>query len=353
MHKEEKLSFPKGFLFGVATSAPQVEGAAFEDGRSASIWDTMAKKEKRIYDSTNPSVTCDEYHRYREDVALMKQLGIDSYRFSFSWSRILPEGTGKVNQKGLDYYKRLLDALEENGILPNATVYHWDLPQALDEKGGWCSRDVVNWYADYASLLFRTFGDRIPLWATINEPIATYVGYSGGNLAPGRGDEKTGRLANHHLLLAHGEGVRRFRQENLSKAKIGIVVDIWQHQPLRPDHPEDCALAELENEKTYRSYLDPIFRGSYSPALLRYMKEKGIMPGIREGDMESIHEKLDFYGMNCYNIVIDCADRSLLPPNADKPLGGNFQENAEEMHPRHGKRHLQLSRSRGSGWSDS
>jgi len=328
------LLYPKDFLFGAATSAPQVEGAALEDGKGPSIWDIMAAKPNKIYDGTNPSVACDQYHLYKDDVRLMKQLGIQSYRFSFSWSRILPEGTGKVNQKGLDYYKRLLDELDANGIIPNGTVYHWDLPHALDLKGGWCNRDVVQWYADYASILFREFGDRIPLWATINEPIATYIGYSGGHLAPSRGDEASGRQANHNLLLAHGEAVRRFRQENLKNSKVGIVVDIWNHHPLRPNNAADIALAELENEKTYRSYLDPIFKGAYTPHLLAYMERNGIMPEIRPGDMESICEKLDFFGMNCYNRVVDCAEPELLQAGKTDAVGGNFQDDANQFYPK-------------------
>lgn len=323
-----KLIFPKDFLFGVATSAPQVEGAALTDGKGPSVWDTMAAKPNRIYDGTNPSVTCDQYHLYKEDVKLMKELGIESYRFSFSWSRILPDGTGKVNQKGLDYYKRLLDELDANGIIPNATVYHWDMPHTLDLKGGWCNRDVINWYADYASLLFREFGNRIPLWATINEPIATYIGYSGGHLAPGRGDEASGRLANHNLLLAHGEGVRRFRRENIKNSRIGIVVDIWHHHPLRADNADDIALAELENEKTYRSYLDPIFKGAYTPELLSYMNKSGIMPDIQAGDMESICEPLDFFGLNCYNRVVDCVDPELKKTIEVDAFGGNYQDDS-------------------------
>ena len=315
--------FPKNFLFGVATSAPQVEGAAAEDGRGPSIWDEFAKLPGKIYDGTRPDVTCDQYHHYREDAKLMKELGINSYRFSFSWSRILPEGKGAINQKGLDYYKRLLDALDENGILPNATLYHWDLPHALDQLGGWYNRDAVNWYADYAELLFRSFGDRIPYWATFNEPIATYIGYSGGRLAPGRGDEKSGRQANHHLLLAHGEGVRRFREIAPKAAQIGIVVDIWQHWPYRPDHTEDIALAELENEKSWRSYLNPLFKGAYTPELLAWMEQESVMPDIRPGDMERICQPLDFYGMNVYNRIRDCADPDLMARETGVADGGN------------------------------
>lgn len=327
-------NFPKNFIFGAATSACQVEGAASTDGRGPSIWDTFAGKKGTISDGSTPEPACDQYHRLPEDLALLKELGVDSYRFSFSWSRIFPEGIGKVNEKGLDYYKRLVDGLHQKEILPNATLYHWDLPDALDKKGGWCNREIIDWYAEYASLLFRTFGEDIPMWSTMNEPIATYLGYSGGPFAPARGNEASGRTANHHLLCAHGEAVKRFREEHLINSEIGIVVDIWHHHPLRPEHPGDCALAELENEKSYRSYLNPIFRGAYSDSLLNYMKEHHCMPEIREGDMELIHQPLDFFGLNCYNRVVDCVDPTLLEKDREKITGGNFLDNGNEYYPK-------------------
>ena len=329
----DDLKFPKGFLFGVATSACQVEGAGREGGKGASIWDVLAAKPGAIWDGSTPEISCDQYHHLDEDVALLRQLGVQSYRFSFSWPRILPTGTGKVNRQGMDYYHRLVDALNANGIVPNATLYHWDLPAALDERGGWLNRDAIRWFADYASLLYDEFGDSIPLWATVNEPIATYVGYSGKGFAPNRGDEASGRQANHILLMAHGEAVRRFRQAKL-KGKIGIVVDIWHHHPLRADHPGDVALAELENEKSYRSYLNPIFRGAYTDALLDYMARENCLPEIREGDMELIHRPLDFFGLNCYNRVVDCVDPSLLERDVTRPTGGNFLDNGVETYPR-------------------
>lgn len=330
----EKYSFPQDFLFGVATSACQVEGAATEDGRGPSIWDTLAEKPGKILDGSSPAVACDQYHRFRDDIAILKKLGVQSYRFSFSWSRILPDGIGRVNQKGLDYYKCLVEELIRNGITPNATLYHWDLPEALDQKGGWLNRDVVAWFGDYASLLYREFGSSIPMWATINEPIATYVGYSGGPFAPNRGNEATGRRANHNLLMAHGEAVKRFRQAKMEDSKIGIVVDIWHHHPLRPNHPEDIALAEMENEKGYRSYLDPIFRGKYTDALLTYMQKNSCLPEIREGDMALVHQPLDFFGLNCYNRVVDCAEPELLQRDESKITGGNFLDNGVEMYPK-------------------
>lgn len=328
------MKFPKDFIFGVATSAVQVEGGALEDGKGLSIWDAFSRIPGSIADNTTPDVTSNMYHTWKEDIQMMKELGVDSYRFSFSWPRIFPNGKGEMNQKGLDYYKRVIEELHRQEIMPNATIYHWDLPYELEREGGWLNRDVVKWYGEYASALFREFGNSIPLWATMNEPIATYVGYGLGSFAPGRRGEAFGRQANHHVLLAHGEGVQRFREENLRDAKIGIVIDIWNHHPLRPDHPADCQIAELENEKTYRSYLNPIFHGCYTDALLSYMRENHCLPKMQEGDMQKISQKLDFFGMNCYNRVLDCADPSLLHKFSEKHTGGNFMDNGAEYYPK-------------------
>ncbi len=328
------MKFDKNFLFGVATSAAQVEGAALEDGRGLSIWDTFARIPGAIADGSLPDPTCDMYHHWKSDIQLMKELNIESYRFSFSWSRILPDGKGRINEKGLDYYKRMIDELHKQGIVPNATIYHWDLPYELEREGGWLNRDIVNWYGEYASLLFKEFGDSVPIWATINEPVATYVGYAMGFFAPGYKNEKYGRQVNHHILFAHGEGVQRFREAGLKDAKIGIVVDIWNHHPLRPDNEEDQRLAEMENEKTYRSYLNPIFRGCYSDKLLHYMEENHCMPQMEPGDMEKISRKIDFFGLNCYNRVVDCADPDLLQNRKREILGGNYLDDGTEFYPK-------------------
>lgn len=330
----KKIEFPGDFIFGTATSAAQLEGAALEDGKGLSIWDVFARIPGTIADGTTPDITCNLYRTYEEDLKLAKELNMESFRFSFSWSRILPEGKGTINQKGLDYYKRLIDTIHGNGMIPNATLYHWDLPYELEREGGWLNREVVKWYGEYAGILFDTFGDSIPLWATINEPIATYVGYSLGIFAPGRKSESFGRQANHHILLAHGEGVKRFREAGLKNSKIGVVVDIWHHHPLRAGNREDIELAELENEKTYRSYLNPIFRGYYSDRLLRYMKENNCMPVMEEGDLERIKQPLDYFGLNCYNRVVACADQELLKPGKEKSGGGNFLENGSEFYPK-------------------
>ena len=328
----KKLVFPDNFMFGVATSATQLEGAAFEDGRGMSIWDAYARIPGHIIDNTVPDTACDMYHKYKEDLQMAKDMGIQSFRFSFSWSRILPEGTGRVNEKGLDFYKRLIDEMHRLDIVPNATVYHWDLPYELERRGGWLNRDCVDWYGEYAALLFHIFGDSVPLWATLNEPIATYVGYGEGRFAPYKVGESFGRQAIHHILLAHGEGVRRFREEHIRDSKVGVVVDIWHHHPLRPDNADDVRLAELENEKTYRSFLNPIFKGCYTDAYLSYLEERECMPVIREGDMELICQPLDFYGLNCYNRVLDCADESLIEKH--ESFGGNFMDNGSEYYPK-------------------
>lgn len=328
------MNFPKDFLFGVATSAPQVEGGFMEDGKGLSIWDVFSRIPRTIADGTRPDVTCDMYHRWPQDLQLMKDLNVQSYRFSFSWSRILPEGKGRVNQKGLDYYKRMTDELHRLEIVPNATIYHWDLPYELEREGGWLNRDVAKWYGEYTSLLFREFGSDIPIWSTINEPIATYVGYGLGSFAPGRKGEAFGRQANHHVLLAHGEGVQRFREENIKDAKVGIVVDIWNHHPFRPDCEEDIRLAELENEKSYRSYLNPIFKGCYTDALLDYMKENNCMPVMEADDMKKISAPLDFFGLNCYNRVVDCADETVMKREKKEYVGGNFLDNGSEFYPK-------------------
>lgn len=307
------MKFPKDFLWGVATAATQVEGAILEDGKGLSIWDVYSHLPGSKIDKTD--VTCDQYHRFREDIALMKELGIQSYRFSFSWPRILPEGTGKVNEKGIAYYKELISCLKENGIQPCATMYHWDLPYALQLKGGFGNRRIVEWYLEYAKVLFDNFGDEVPLWITFNEPIAVYVGYAKGFFAPGLTDEAFARQAIHNLLVCHGEAVKLFRSYGFRKAQIGITVDVWPHFPQRADNEQDIAKARFNNQcEGYGMFLHPLFLGGYDPYLMDYMQEKDMLPQIEPGDFETIRQKLDFYGLNFYNGLFDCAD-----PDAAQP----------------------------------
>lgn len=326
------MGFSKDFLFGVATSAAQIEGEAQEDGRGLSIWGVFSRIPGKIADNKTPEIACDHYHLFKDDVKLMRELGVNSYRFSISWSRVLPEGTGQINQKGLDFYKRLVDELNKNDIVPNATLYHWDLPYELECRGGFLNRDVVEWFGEYAELMFRELGDCVPLWATVNEPIATYVGYAKGGFAPGRKLERFGRTANHNILLAHARGVEAFRSINPKNAKIGIVVDIWHQHPANPENPADIQAAEDGNERTYRSYLDPIFKGEYSRYLLDCMEKEGSMPDIRPGDMKRISAPIDFFGLNCYNRVVTSADDT--KPETVEQTGGNFLDNGTEFYPK-------------------
>lgn len=322
----KQYPFPDGFLWGTATAAAQVEGAAYEDGRGPSIWDVFTHRPELHLDT--PDIACDAYHRWPEDVALMKSLGIQAYRFSFSWSRILPEGIGKVNASAIAYYRSLIQALKQAGIKACATIYHWDLPHALQTMGGFGNREFIHWYLEYAKVLWDNFGDDVDMWITFNEPIAIYVGHALGFFAPGLRNEEYARQCIHHLLVAHGEAVRLFRSYHFSKAQIGITVDIWHHYPDRPDNPEDVLLAELQNEtQGYGMFLNPIFLGGYSKRTVEYLQKKDIYPEIKSGDFATIRQPLDFYGLNFYNAIYDRADQPVLLTGNH---GGNFQTSVRE-----------------------
>lgn len=318
------------FKWGVATAAGQIEGGVTADGRGYSIWDAFCRIPGNIRNGDTTDIACDSYHKWKEDIRLLKELGVNSYRYSLSWSRIMPEGRGRINQAGLDYYKRLTDALVEEGISPNITLYHWDLPYELHKLGGWLNRDCADWFADYADLVFREIPDA-DMFSTHNEPIATYVGYAKKKFAPGFGLERYGRLANHNLLLSHGKAVERFRSSG-NKAKIGIVVDVWNRVPLDPTDENDVALANRENALAHGNYLAPIFKGAYEDALLNYLEGEGIRLHIEPEDMKIIAQPLDFYGLNCYNRrVVSSKEtdiRAVLEQN-----GGNFLQNGNEYYP--------------------
>jgi beta-glucosidase len=307
---QQSLLFPPGFLWGVATSAQQVEGAWNEDGKGESIWDRFCHNPGKINNNATSDIACDNYHRFNDDINLMKELGVNSYRFSFSWTRVLPDGSGRPNQKGLDFYRRLLDKLAQADIIPLATVYHWDLPQKLQDRGGWCNRDVVNWFNEYAALLFGEFGSRIPLWATINEPNGILAGYVNGGFAPGISDLKLRYQVTHHVLLAHGLAVQTFRSQSLQNAKIGIVLDIWPRQPARACE-EDQHIALDENEKNFHIYLHPLYKKSYSPYITHCMETEGVMPEIGVNDFDIIATPLDYQGINAYSRMVVSAEPSL------------------------------------------
>ena len=320
----------KNFIWGVATSAGQIEGSVYEDGRGLSIWDAFCRIQGNVKNGDTPDVACDSYKKWREDIRMLKELGVNSYRYSISWSRVLPEGRRTVNQKGLDYYKRLTDALAEEGIAPNITLYHWDLPYELHKIGGWLNRDVADIFADYADLIFKELPNAA-MFATHNEPIATYVGYAKKVFAPGFGEEGYGRRANHNLLLSHGKAVERFRVSG-NKAKIGIAVDIWNRVPLDSSSERDVEFAARENALAHGNYLYPLFRGKYEDRLLDYFKKENIEIYSEEDDMKLISASLDFFGLNCYNrIVVSASGGDVVKTIGQN--GGNFLQNGNEYYP--------------------
>ena len=231
-------SFPQNFLFGAATAAYQIEGAAFEDGRRASIWDAFCREPGAVINADNGDVACDHYHRYRDDVALMKDLGLDTYRFSVSWARVRPDG-GPVNPKGVDFYKRLVDELRDNDIIPWLTLYHWDLPQALQDRGGWTVRETADLFTEYALDMHDALGDRVQNWTTLNEPwCSSFLSYTGGIHAPGHYSVTEGVLAAHHLMLGHGQIVRELRARDAS-LNLGVTLNLTVAEPADPAAPAD------------------------------------------------------------------------------------------------------------------
>jgi beta-glucosidase len=292
--------FPRDFAWGVATAAPQIEGAAYEDGKGPSIWDTFAKQPGATHNGDTLDVACDHYHRYREDLDLMKSFGIKHYRLSIAWPRIMPEGVGAVNARGIDFYNRLIDASLERGITPWVTMFHWDLPQALEDKGGWPTRQVADAFADYADEIVKAYGDRVKNWITLNE-IAVFLdnGYGIGRHAPGR-KEKTEVIqqAFHHAVLCHGHGVRAVRQHGGRGARVGLTDNSAVAIPLT-ETPDDIAAAATHFARRNCRILEPIYRGSYGKNYLEHTQ--GWMPQIAPSDFELIAQPTDFLGMNIYS----------------------------------------------------
>lgn len=294
---EVEAMFPPGFRWGVATSAYQIEGAASEGGRAPSIWDSFSHTAGKVKDGSTGDVACDHYHRYPEDVELMAQLGVDSYRFSMSWSRVQPLGQGDWNEEGFDFYARLLDALEEKNIAAHLTLYHWDLPQALQEQGGWLNRDIAFHFARYAHEVARRFGHRVASIATHNEPwCSANLGYGNGQFAPGVVDVVAALQVSHHLLLSHGLAMQAMRQLAVP-AKLGIVLNQWTAEPAT-DSAADQAEAAWEYARSVQWFMDPIFKGHYPQIALDRMDLSRF--DVHDGDMEIIHQPLDFLGVNYY-----------------------------------------------------
>lgn len=294
---ERRLSFPEEFLWGVATASYQVEGAVDEDGRGESIWDRFSHTPGKVSHGHTGDVACDQYHRFEEDAELMKELGVDTYRFSIAWPRIQPDGSGQWSQKGFDYYKRLCDALMERGIRPAATLYHWDLPQPLQDAGGWPIRDTAYRFADYAAKVYERLSDRVSMWITLNEPwCSSIMGYLTGQHAPGHQDRREAYLAIHHLLLGHGLALKRFRDGGHT-GSIGITLNLWTPRPATR-RPEDLEAADRGADLQSRMFLDPLLGRDYPQRHLDAYPEVS-MP-IEDGDMALISAKNDFLGLNYY-----------------------------------------------------
>ncbi len=291
--------FPSDFVWGAATAAYQIEGAVNEDGRGPSIWDRFSHTTGKIRDGETGDITCDHYHRWPEDIVLMRELGVNAYRFSISWSRIFPEGTGRVNEAGLAWYEQLVDALLAAGIQPWVTLYHWDLPQALQDRGGWANRETVDAYVAYVEVVARRLGNRVAGWITHNEPyIHTFAGHYQGRHAPGTADLGIALQTAHHILLSHGRAVPVLRAVT-PNTPVGITLYL---SPTRPasDSPEDAAAAMRADGYINRWFIDPIFGRGYPADMVEFYGKGQWLPKMEPGDLAEIAAPIDFLGVNSY-----------------------------------------------------
>lgn len=311
-HVSDLNALPADFTWGVATAAYQIEGAVTEDGRSPSIWDTFSHTPGTIDGGDTGDVACDHYHRVPEDIGLIKQLGADAYRFSVAWPRVVPGGDGPVNKAGLDFYDRLVDGLLEAGVTPFATLYHWDLPQTLQDRGGWTVRETSEHFAAYASHVVERLGDRVKDWATLNEPLCSaWIGHLEGRMAPGLTDLTAAVRASYHLHLGHGLAVRAIRAAS-SDARIGIVNNL---SPIEPASTAvaDLAAARRADGHINRWWLDPILGRGYPQDMV---EEYGVELPVRPGDLEAIAAPLDWLGLNYYFRQVVTADPDGTAPHA-------------------------------------
>jgi len=300
MSPDDRLSFPPGFLWGTATASYQVEGGVHEDGRGGSIWDTFSHTPGKVFHGDTGDVACEQYFRYRDDAALIGSLGLGAYRFSIAWPRIQPDGSGPANQRGLDYYRRLIAALQDNGVQPAVTLYHWDLPQALQDKGGWASRDTCERFAEFSHLVGEALGADVGLWITLNEPwVSAFVGHELGEHAPGIRNTETAVKAAHNLLLAHGKSVRALRSVVRPDAWVGITLNLFPVHPVTAS-PADAEAAAHVNAYVNRWFLDPALRGSYPAWLHARFREVIGAEFVADGDLEIIRADIDFLGVNFY-----------------------------------------------------
>lgn len=323
--------FPPGFALGAATAAYQIEGAVREGGRGESIWDRFSHTPGKTYLGQTGDVASDHYHRWREDVGLMAGLKLNAYRFSVAWPRVLPLGGGTVNPAGLDFYDRLVDSLLAQGIEPFVTLYHWDLPQALEDAGGWPERGVVDLFADYAGVVGRRLGDRVRNWMTFNEPwVFAFVGYYEGRHAPGRTDLRAALQAAHHSLVAHGKAVDAIRANSRVEPRAGIALNLNHVEPAT-DRQADVEAARRQDGYLNRWFLDPLFRGEYPEDMLEFWGERA--PEMEPDDLAGLPQRLDFLGINNYF-------RSVVAEATDPPVNvkhhqpeGTYTEMGWEVYP--------------------
>ena len=295
------LTFPPGFLWGAATAAYQIEGGAAEFGRTPSIWDTFSHTPGKTVAGDTGDVACDHVHRFRDDVALMAELGLKSYRFSIGWPRVQPGGSGPANPAGLDFYQRLVEELLAAGIEPWVTLYHWDLPQELEDAGGWPARDTAARFADYAALVHGALGDRVRNWTTLNEPwCSAFLGYASGVHAPGRQNSADALGATHHLLLGHGLAAQAIRAAD-AEAKVGITLNLYALSPADPGSAGDLEALRRIDGLANRLYLDPVLRGAYPPDVVRDLAEITDFSFVRDGDLDVIATPLAMLGINYYS----------------------------------------------------
>jgi beta-glucosidase len=310
--------FPPGFLWGAATSAYQIEGAVDADGRGTSIWDTFCRIPGRVYNGDTGDVAADHYHRMPEDVALMAQLGLSAYRFSIAWPRVQPDGRGRVNRKGLDFYARLAEELRRNGITPVATLYHWDLPQALEDSGGWGERDTAQRFAEYAAVTAEALGDQVNVWTTLNEPwCSSFLGYGSGEHAPGHTDPALALRATHHLLLAHGLGVQALRAALPASAQVSLTLNFAQVRGVDSSPATADAVRRVDGLAN-RLFTEPVLRGRYPSDVLADTSGLTDWSFVRPDDLAVISTPIDLLGINFYAPTL-VAGREPVPGDAPSP----------------------------------
>ncbi len=326
MAVEKKLAFPNSFVWGVATSAYQIEGAWDEDGRGPSIWDTFCRQPGRIRDGSSGDVAADHYHRWQEDLAILSDLGVKAYRFSISWPRVFPQGVPPLNAPGLDFYDRLVDALLQRGIEPWVNLFHWDLPQALQDAGGWPRRDTAYHFAEYARAVCGRLSDRVSRWITHNEPwVAAFAGHLTGEHAPGVKDPAAAFQAMHHLLLSHGLGVQAIRAVARRPVQVGIVLNLNPVYPATNSEADRQAAVRFDGALN-RITLDPVFRGRYPDDLTALMG--GLFSMVEAGDLAAIGAPLDFLGVNYYSrsVVADDPTFPLIQAAQVRPVGREYSQ---------------------------